>query len=72
MNLIMINFFFDRPGEILVPDSGEHDGGRGICVRNPCPRAHLYFPEPGVVPAGRRHRLDGAGGTCHKVELIVI
>ena len=59
-------------GEILVPDAGENDGGRGICVRNPCPRAHLYFPEPGVVPAGRRHRLDGAGGTCHKVFFLFI
>ena len=62
-----INVFSFISGEILVPDAGENDGGRGICVRNPCPRAHLYFPEPGVVPAGRRHRLDGAGGTCHKV-----
>ena len=55
-------------GEILVPDEGENDGGRGVCVRNPCPRAHLYFPDPGGVSAGRRHRLEGAAGTCHKVR----
>jgi hypothetical protein len=54
-------------GEILVPDEGENDGGRGVCVRNPCPRAHLYFPDPAGTSAGRRHRLEGAAGTCHKV-----
>ncbi len=33
-------------------------GGVGVCVKNPCPKAHLYFPDPG----------SGADSVrCHKV-----
>ncbi len=45
-----------------VADSSLLDG-RGVCVLNPCPRAHLYFPDDDEGGGGG----DGGSVRCHKV-----
>ncbi len=46
-----------------VADSSLLDG-RGVCVLNPCPRAHLYFPDDDEGGGGGG---DGGSVRCHKV-----
>ena len=42
-----------RPGQFLVED----ERGDGFCSKNPCSKAHLYFPS----------QADSSHGHCHKV-----
>ena len=36
-----------RSDQFIVPSTHLQVSGQGLCVRNPCPRAHLFFPGGG-------------------------
>ena len=38
-----------RPDQFIVPASPLLGRGQGLCVRNPCPRAHIFFPGGGLM-----------------------
>ena len=45
-----------RPDQFIVPSSRSHARGQGLCVRNPCPRAHLFFPGGGLMSPSASQR----------------
>ena len=57
-----------RAREFLIPATGQ--GQVGICVQNPCPRAHLYFPDEESENAVKCHKV-GSRGPCPLGELVV-
>ena len=48
-----------RPDQFIVPVSPLLGRGRGICVRNPCPRAHLFFPGGGLMASASQKTYGG-------------
>ena len=50
-----------RPDQFIVPSSRNslQARGQGLCVRNPCPRAHLFFPGGGLQPSPSKRSYNG-------------
>ena len=48
-----------RPDQFIVPSSHSHARGQGLCVRNPCPRAHLFFPGGGLMKSSSQRSYKG-------------
>jgi len=55
-----------RPGQFLVKGSD----GVGFCTKNPCGKAHLYFPSKEDPSQGHCHKVGGRG-PCPEGELVV-
>ena len=50
-----------RPDQFIVPSSRNslQARGQGLCVRNPCPRAHLFFPGGGLQTSPSKRSYNG-------------
>lgn len=59
----------EGPSTELVPLT-RGGGSGGKCVQNPCPRAHLYFPEGDDGDTIKCHKV-GSRGPCPLGELVV-
>ena len=55
-----------RPGQFLVKGSD----GVGFCTKNPCGKAHLYFPSKEDPSQGHCHKVGGRG-PCPEGQLVV-
>ena len=55
-----------RPGQFLV----KGNDGVGFCSKNPCSKAHLYFPSASDPSQGHCHKVGGQG-PCPSGELVV-
>lgn len=55
-----------RPGQFLV----KGNDGIGFCSKNPCSKAHLYFPSKEDPSQGHCHKVGGQG-PCPSGELVV-
>ena len=72
-----------RPEEFIIPKREEDRGGGGgreirdggsvvgACVRNPCPRAHLYFPDGSDGGKSIKCHKVGSRGPCPLGDLVV-
>ncbi len=65
--------YTDNPGALdaAAVASPGRIGDFGVCVKNPCPKAHLYFPDPGSGRDSVRCHKVGSRGPCALGQLVV-